>query len=93
MKLKHQQCRKRLDEMQACWEAACSGNSRQRQSGRKLCWLLYKQELKEVNGHKSNERRGGGSRPDERGAIRASSGCYLAELAQALRDGSYRRSR
>lgn len=37
-----------LDEMQVRWDAACSGNSCQRQSGQKLCWLLYKSELREV---------------------------------------------
>src|SRR4029450_3278366 len=46
-KSKHRQCRKRLSKMQVRWDAACSGNSRQLQSGPKPCWLLYKEELKE----------------------------------------------
>lgn len=32
------------------WKAACSGNSRQLHSGRKLCWQLYNEKLKEANG-------------------------------------------
>ncbi|WP_208647696.1 hypothetical protein [Cupriavidus lacunae] len=89
--------------MQTRWEAACSGNSRQLQSGRTLCWLLYKTELREVIdkvfrldtlalGWAQVEKNAGAAGVDRMSVKRFAQARdrYLAELAHALQDGSYR---
>lgn len=92
--------------MQACWKAACSGNSRQRQSGQKLLAALQV-EVKGGNWHSlidkvsrletlrlgwaQVERNAGAVGVDRISVERFAQArdFYLAELAGALRDGSY----